>query len=59
MVYDYAYKFDDLVGVMMYFISFHMLLVLIILSLIKGIIWEVFMIVEQTSKENEELEELE
>ena len=46
VVYDYAYKFDAYTETMLYFISFHMIMELIMLSLVKGIIWEVFTIVE-------------
>ena len=41
----------------MYFISFHMIIELIMLALVKGIIWEVFTIVEETTKRLAELQE--
>ena len=31
---------------MIYFVTYHMMMGLIILSIVKGIIWEIFMIVE-------------
>ena len=46
--YDYAYKFNDLWSSAIYFDVFHMIVQLILLSLIKGIVWEVFTVVETT-----------
>ena len=43
-IYDYAYKFDNLTASSLYFITWDILMSFIILSLIKGIVLEVFMV---------------
>ncbi len=56
-IYDYSYKFQDFWGAALFFDVFHMIVQLILLSLIKGIVWEVFTVVETTESENEISEE--
>lgn len=56
--YDYAYKFQDFLTACLYFNGFHLIVQVILLSLIKGIVWEVFTVVEKNSKKNQELEEM-
>ncbi|EGR33043.1 hypothetical protein IMG5_062980 [Ichthyophthirius multifiliis] len=51
--YDYAYKFDNLYISMMFFDTFDMIISLILLSLIKGIVWEVFTVVDNEIKQAE------
>lgn len=53
--YDYAFKIDDFYASAFYFNSFHMIIQLILLSLMRGIVWEVFSVVESTSKIAEEI----
>lgn len=44
-IYDYAYKFNNLTQSALYFISWDIIMSLILLSLIKGIVLEVFTVV--------------
>lgn len=52
--YDIAFKFNNYTGSVLYFVSFHIIIALILGSLIKGIVWEVFMVIEKTHKAKEE-----
>ena len=54
-IYDYAYKYDNFIAAAFYFNIFHMIVQLILLSLIKGIVWEVFYAVHNT--EDNDLDE--
>ncbi|EGR34851.1 hypothetical protein IMG5_000790 [Ichthyophthirius multifiliis] len=57
-VYDYAYKFDNFTLSVFYFDSFHMIIQLVLISLIKGIVWEVFTVVDKTIKDIENREQI-
>lgn len=51
LIYDYAYKFGDFVAAMAFFDTFDLFISLVLLSLLKGIVWEVFTVVENTVKD--------
>ena len=51
--YDYAYKFGNFAKAACFFDGFHMIIQLILISLIKGIIWEVFTVVDTHEEEGE------
>ena len=46
IVYDYGYKFSY-IKAFTFFLSFHLIVNLLLLSLMQGLIWEVFVIVDQ------------
>ena len=52
-IYDYAYKFDNLTVSSLYFITWDILMSFIIVSLIKGIVLEVFMVCQVKVNEGE------
>ena len=45
---DYAYKFGNFFMTEMYFILWNMLIQLVITSLLKGFVWEIFSVVDDT-----------
>ncbi|EGR34811.1 hypothetical protein IMG5_001520 [Ichthyophthirius multifiliis] len=55
--YDYAYKFGNFLLSMFFFNTFEMFISLILLSLIKGVVWEVFRVVDQELKEKNQEKE--
>lgn len=48
-----AYKFDNFYFAMFYFDIFHLIIQLILISLVKGMVWEIFTVVEQATKEHQ------
>ena len=46
LIYDTALKFGNYALVSIFFISFHFMVSLVILSLLKGLVWEIFTVVE-------------
>lgn len=44
--FDMAYKFNNLLKSVSYFDSFHIIIVLVLISVIKGIVWDVFSTVD-------------
>ncbi|EGR32179.1 hypothetical protein IMG5_093030 [Ichthyophthirius multifiliis] len=56
IVFDYGYKFDSLLNSILFFNSFHFIAVFM-LSLIGGIIWEVFTVVEKIMEDIQAVEE--
>ncbi|EGR34843.1 hypothetical protein IMG5_000710 [Ichthyophthirius multifiliis] len=56
VVFDYAYKFDNMIQSIIFFNSFYFIAIFI-LSLIGGIIWEVFNVVERISNYLQIIEE--
>ena len=57
IVWGYAYKSQNYPIAIFYFVSWYILISLILLSLIKGIVWEVFIIVDVSQKEFEKMED--
>ena len=45
-MYDYGYKFN-FTGSIIYFFSFHMITILFLLALIKGLVWDIFRVVDE------------
>lgn len=53
---DYAYRFDSLVKASLYFNSFYILANRVVISLLCGLIWEVFLYMEKFHGEKEKIE---
>ena len=49
LIFHYAYIFNDVWKSALFFITFHLIISLILLSLIRGIVWEIFIVVDQES----------
>jgi hypothetical protein len=45
IIYDYAEKFESMINSMMFYHSFYLLVKYIILSLLTGLVWEIFTII--------------
>jgi hypothetical protein len=41
-----AFKFNNFYLAMVYFNSFHLIIQVILISLVKGVVWEIFTVVE-------------
>ena len=54
-MYDTAFKFQNFAMVCIFFISFHFMVNLVILSLLKGLIWEIFTVVETETEKIKQL----
>ena len=55
-IYDYGYKFDY-VSASLYFCSFHLFSVFFMFSLLMGLLWETFYVVDRAFKDEDEMEE--
>lgn len=51
LIYDFAYKFGSLPRSVFYFGSFHIVTQLIVLSIIKGIVWDIFTVIDSAFNE--------
>lgn len=47
IAYDYAYRFNGFTPIMLYFVLSHLLIVIVLSSLLKGIAWEVYAAVHE------------
>ena len=54
IIYNYAKKFDSFALSALFFNSFYLLVKFIILSLLTGLIWEIFTIISSNYNQNEE-----
>lgn len=52
-MFDYAYRYDIYIPICLYFDSFHGILTIVLLSLLTGLIWEVFTLVDKDLSELE------
>lgn len=54
-LFDYGTKCDKMGFSIFYFDSFDLIMTFVLLSLMKGVVWEVFTVVEITQREHENI----
>ena len=54
MMFNYAHRYQNYLGVCLFFDSFHAFINILLLSLLTGLIWEVFIIVDKDLQDDED-----